>query len=318
MTSRYTGSGETQLQQDLDRFSRLSDGDANGFIELVERVLSTTLTEDFWRVTVPEALVTSGPAMSPVYQCYLAALNTLDAEMFMLKAPRVREWMDPSLPQKKGMEGHHLFPRKYQENVLGITDLKRINQAANFAPTDWDTNIEINDQAPKDYWPTLVARRYGSEENMGQQRRWHALPDGWHLMEYDEFLGQRRKLMAQVIRDGYSAIGSALMPMVATAPAPAQDMSELATLQWMMDQDLIHAGDQLGTSDPDWTVDATVSEDGDIIINGIHTFDSLDDAAASLGITNMDGLDFWALKTETGVIALRDLIENHGTDHTEP
>lgn len=310
MTSRYTGSSESQLQQDLDRFGRITDGDACGFITEAERVLTTVLTEDFWRVTVPEALVTSGPGLSPAYQCYLASLNILDAEMFLLGAPRVREWMDPSSPRVKGMEGHHLFPRNYLQSTLGITDLKRLNQAANFAPTDWDTNIEISDDPPQAYWPRLVGRRYGSESNLGKQLYWHALPEGWQNLDYEEFLNQRRKLMALVIRDGYQSIGQApvAMPAMLSDDPPSSDT--MTVLQTLLDTHMLRPGDLLDPVDPNWTVDAVVSDDGAILIDGIHSFDSLDDASAHLGVTNMDGLDFWALETAEGLISLRDLAAN--------
>ncbi|MDR3069177.1 MAG: hypothetical protein LBU50_06720, partial [Cellulomonas sp.] len=307
MTSRYIGSGESQLQQDLDRIGRLVDGDAAGFVEVAERVLTTTLTDDFWMVSVPEKLVTSGPAMSPVYQCYLAALNTLDAEMFLLASPKVREWMDPTAPHVKGMEGHHLFPRRYLETALGITDLKRINQAANFAPTDWDTNIEISDREPAEYWPELVARRYGSEDAPERHRYWHALPEGWFRMDYDEFLDRRRKLMASVIKDGYEAISRAA-PLPTTRPdEPADQTPDDIGLQSLAELGLLLPGDLLDPVDPTWTVDAVVSDDGNVVIDGIHVFDSLDTAAAHLGITNMDGLDFWALETPDGLVPLRDI-----------
>jgi Uncharacterized conserved protein len=32
---------------------------------------------------------------------------------------------------------------------------------------------------------------------------WHALPEGWHRMGYDQFLEERRNRIAQVTRDGY-------------------------------------------------------------------------------------------------------------------
>ena len=35
---------------------------------------------------------------------------------------------------------------------------------------------------------------------------WHALPDSWETLPYDEFLQQRRKLIALVIRDAYERI----------------------------------------------------------------------------------------------------------------
>ena len=34
----------------------------------------------------------------------------------------------------------------------------------------------------------------------------HALPDGWHNMGYEEFLENRRSLMAKVIEKGFNTI----------------------------------------------------------------------------------------------------------------
>jgi hypothetical protein len=35
---------------------------------------------------------------------------------------------------------------------------------------------------------------------------WHALPDGWESLDYFDFLAERRKRIAQVIRDGYTTL----------------------------------------------------------------------------------------------------------------
>ncbi|MCL2803662.1 MAG: DUF262 domain-containing protein [Micrococcales bacterium] len=308
LTSRYTGSSESMLQQELDRFGRVEAGDAAGFVGAAERVIETTLTEDFWRVSVPEALVTSGPALSPIYQCYLAALNTLDAEMFLLASPRVRTWMDPSSPQQRGMEGHHLFPRNHLETVLGITDLKWINQAANFAPTDWDTNVEISNRPPAEYWPELVDKRGFSGENLERQMYWHALPEGWHETGYDEFLIQRRALMSRVIRDGFDSIGQSAPAAPSKLRGIDSDAAGAAALQDLLEKGLLRANDLLDPVDPNWIVDAVVSDDGNVVIDGIRAFDSLDDAATYLGVTSIDGLDFWALECPTGLKPLREIL----------
>jgi hypothetical protein len=36
---------------------------------------------------------------------------------------------------------------------------------------------------------------------------WHALPQGWENMEYKDFLEQRRKLIAHIIKDGFETLG---------------------------------------------------------------------------------------------------------------
>jgi len=35
---------------------------------------------------------------------------------------------------------------------------------------------------------------------------WHALPEGWENMEYEDFLISRRKAIANVIRDGFDRL----------------------------------------------------------------------------------------------------------------
>ncbi len=304
LTARYTGSSESQIQKDLDQIGALNKGDAEGFERLLNRTIATQLTEDYWRFNLPQNLVTSGASLSPHYQCYLAALNILDAKMFMLNE-RVRDWMDPNQPAAKGTEGHHLFPRKYQEKVLGITDFKRINQVANFAPTDWATNIHISDRAPKDYWQELVDKRSQGEEWLKQQMYWHAVPEGWEDMDYDEFLTDRRKLIAQVIRDAFAHITADSAPVISTTDVEKRAASR--TLQEFFEAELLKSGDLLDPVDPDWIVDAVINEDGHLVIDGINVFDSLDEAAHSLGVTNLKGEEFWALEDGDELVPLSKL-----------
>ena len=308
LTGRYTGSSESQIQKDLDMFAEIPAGDADEFATLVDKTISISVTNDFWEFNAPQSLVSSSYKLSPVYQCYLAALNYLDADMFMLRM-KVREWMDPALPAVKGQEGHHLVPRSYQEKVLGITDTKRINQVANFAPTDWHTNVQISDRAPADYWPELESERGGDGTWMKKQRYWHALPDQWHLLPYEEFLAQRRKLIAQVTRDAFERLGrdgqGSLAGSLDLAAEAAADEASLATL---LDGGYLVPGDQLDPVDPEWVVDAVVTEDGTIQIDGGHEFDSLDEAARYLEVTNVSGFEFWALEKDGGIAPLADVV----------
>ncbi|WP_454728192.1 GmrSD restriction endonuclease domain-containing protein [Cellulosimicrobium protaetiae] len=310
VTSRYTGSSESQLQKDLDMFGSLADGDAHGFDRLVDQTIRTALTDDYWRFNVPQLLVTSSTALSPVYQCYLAALNILDADMFML-GMKVRDWMDPALPAVKGLEGHHLFPRAYQQNVLGATDTKRINQVANFAPTDWDTNIAISDRPPASYWPELVAERGSDSAWLAKQHYWHALPEGWEHMEYDEFLETRRQRISTVIHDAFALLSGTDAHLPLETVAAEVNAPEMVSLADLLETGILKPGDLLDPVDPDWQVDAVVSEDGTIVIDGLHEFDTLDDAARHLEVTNISGLEFWALERDGGVAPLTEVVAEH-------
>jgi len=318
LTLRYTGSGETQLQKDLDRLADVEAKDSDGFVEALEEAILNELTADFWAYRVPDALVTSGASLSPAYQCYLAALNNLGAELFMIRMS-VGQWMNPSIPKVKGMEAHHLFPRKYQENILGTTDLKRINQAANFAPTDWDTNIFISDKPPTEYWTELVKQRAGVDKAwLAKQRYWHALPEGWETLEYNDFLAQRRRLIAQVVRDGFDKIGagSVAIAAAATEGTPAIDVAE-AEQEWtiaaLIELGVLRPGDNLdpiGGADQD----AAVTDDATLLVTDVdgrtEEFDTLDAAARHLGFSNASGVDLWVLDDNPGVTIGELLIES--------
>lgn len=121
---------------------------------------------------------------------------------------RVSELLDPSIKAKKAAtERHHLFPKSFL-STADITEVAETNQIANFALVEWNDNIAISGSAPSEYYPKY-AKRF-SPQKLAQMHYWHALPDEWHQMEYWEFIGQRRKLLAQVIRDGFARLSGAV------------------------------------------------------------------------------------------------------------
>ncbi|MCC3291779.1 DUF262 domain-containing protein [Arthrobacter sp. zg-Y1110] len=309
LSGRYTGSAETQLQKDLDRLTAISGNEAGSFVSTLETVIDAELSEDFWTLRMPDSLISSSSALSPSYQAYLAALNILDADMFMLNN-KVQQWMDPALPATKGTEGHHLNPRKYLENVVGIRDLKKINQVANFAPTDWSTNNLISDREPADYWPALVRERGFDEESLRQQMFWHALPDGWEGMDYEEFLYERRILLAQVTRAGYERLrwgqseAPAVIPLTARSSAThaERDIAEL------MEAGVLSSGDLLSPVDDSIRMRAEVTDDGVVVIDG-HEFATLNAAAHHAGADNVPGAEFWQVENPEGEqVAIQSLM----------
>lgn len=98
-----------------------------------------------------------------------------------------------------------MHPKAYLKK-LGITDLRDTNQIANYALVEWSDNINIREAPPAEYFPKLIEDRKIAGDELQKMCYWHALPDGWETMSYDEFLTVRRKAMAQVIRDGFKAL----------------------------------------------------------------------------------------------------------------
>ena len=116
-TGRYTNSPGTIIEEDLARFNEVKSGDSVGFADVLNHVLGTVLTPDFWTIRLPDDFITSSTSASPAYQGYLATLNILDADLFALNG-KVRDWMDPSAATIKDVEGHHLFPKAYLRDEL--------------------------------------------------------------------------------------------------------------------------------------------------------------------------------------------------------
>lgn len=201
LTRRYTGSPESVMEQDLTQLRDV--GDAEEFVSHFDRIINDMLSEDYWNITLPNELATSS-ANSPSLFAYHAALNLLDAQVLFSKM-KVSELLDPvTQANKSALERHHLFPKAYLKK-LGITETRITNQIANYALVEWPDNVAISDSSPAEYYLPIYTERFSTEE-MKQMSYWHALPSGWENMEYQEFLDARRKLMAQVIRDGFEKL----------------------------------------------------------------------------------------------------------------
>ena len=200
MTGRYTNSPETRFEADLSMVRDLPDGAA--FVARLREICATTLTGDYWDITLPSQLATSA-SRSPSLFAYQASLIKLDAPV-LFSPMKLAAMVDPAIKgSKSALEQHHLFPRGYMEDQ-GVKDLKIINQIANFAPVEWPANIKIGKQAPAHYVPALDAAMAAAERE--RVYKLHALPLLWWDMPYDEFLVSRRLRMAQVVREAWEAL----------------------------------------------------------------------------------------------------------------
>jgi hypothetical protein len=197
LTGRYTSSPESTMDSDLNRLGAV--GDAQDFVRMLEDLVASELTNDYWSITLPTALDSSS-ARNPELFAYVAAQNRLNAPV-LFSHKKIAELIDPSLRGKrKALERHHLFPRAWLEKQ-GVTDLKLINQMANQALLEWPDNVAIGDASPQTYVAEIRSRFPASEWKVMLDL--HALPVDWEQMGYDVFLEARRRLMADVIRRGF-------------------------------------------------------------------------------------------------------------------
>ncbi len=234
LTGRYTGSFETRMEQDLALLRDVKD--AAGFVALWRKIIAATLTDDYFRISLPNELAVSQTRV-PALFAYYAALNLLDARVLFAKM-KVADLLDPAAQAKKSaLERHHLFPRKFLAKI-GVKEQAQQNQLANMALVEWKDNIEISDMAPAVYLPKYLVRYKpesgtGSQpEDLAQMYYWHALPDGWQQMPYGQFLEARRKRMAGVICDAFRLLFTGQKPSPKLSPialpdsAPAEEAGE--------------------------------------------------------------------------------------------
>jgi hypothetical protein len=200
LTGRYTSSPETVMDGDLNRLKNLAGESA--FISVLDGLMESELTNDFWTTTLPAALESSS-ARNPELFAFIAAQNRLGAPV-LFSHKKISDLIDPALrTRKKSLERHHLFPRGWLEKT-GETDLKVINQMANYALLEWPENISISDDPPSKYVNEIRVRF--SKSDWDRMHEMHALPEGWQSMSYEDFLHARRSLMASVIRRGYETL----------------------------------------------------------------------------------------------------------------
>ncbi|MCO6388718.1 DUF262 domain-containing protein [Paracoccus sp. M683] len=219
LTGRYTNSPETRFEADLALVRDLSGG--TEYLAMLRKICATTLTPDYWSITLPSQLATSA-SQSPSLFAYNASLIKLDA-CALYSPVKIASLVDPAVKGTKvALERHHLFPRAHLEET-GIRELKKINQIANFAPVEWPENIRIGKKPPSAYVPPLDAAL--SAEKRTELYFWHALPHLWWEMPYEAFLVERRERMARVIEAAWKLLNGN-GPSVAKAEISVAELIE--------------------------------------------------------------------------------------------
>lgn len=160
------------------------------------------MSETYFSVELVKDL-TSSSASSPLWFGYVASINVLGTPMLFSNTPQSMYWVVGADGDKKSIDKHHIFPKHYLEEI-GIIDDRDRNQLANFTYLDYNTNIDISDDAPALYVERFKAK-YGEEEYAKHLEN-NAIPYGFESLSYFDFLNQRRKLMAEIIKKAYNRL----------------------------------------------------------------------------------------------------------------
>ena len=204
LTGRYSGSPESTFDYDIKRFQ------TNDPVELLEHTEAGELSDAFWNNILVTKLNTS-VASSPMFHVFLMAQVKMGDYGFLSEQIDVK-----SLIEQHG-DIHHIFPKKYLQKC-GIKERGQYNQIANYVYTQSEINIQIKDQAPKDYM-TRVKRQciegntdYGginSLEKLKANMEANCIPleiFDMDCTQFEEFLEQRRHLIAKKIHQYYDSL----------------------------------------------------------------------------------------------------------------
>lgn len=204
LTGRYSGSSESIMDRDIRRIAE------QGFIPFYEEVAASRLSDTFWEVELPQNLVTTsvrtGAWMVYVASQARAADNTLFTNGFKV-ADIIGNVGDI----------HHIFPKAYLRDEIDAPQ-RLYNQVANYTFLEKRINIAIGKKSPKEYFGIAKDAITSGEDYFGDIADPEALrsnleanciPEGIFEMEaadYEDFLAQRRKLMARKIERYFKSL----------------------------------------------------------------------------------------------------------------
>lgn len=204
LTARHSGSFESTWEQDIRRIN------TQGAAAYLKQIEESELTDGFWEVSLPNSLETTSTA-SPFFQSFLAAQVAGGARGFLSKSITVA-----AMHQQSG-DIHHVVPKDFlQKN--GFADRSDYNQVANFALTETSINISISNKPPSVYMADIAAQIetgvivLGEITDSGELERnlaENAIPPNLANVTagmYPEFLVERRKLMAGVVRTYFEGL----------------------------------------------------------------------------------------------------------------
>jgi len=203
LTSRYSGSSETQFDQDI---RQIAEGD---FADILTNVEQAELSPAFWEVGLIQQFETSGTS-SPYFWVFVAAQVRANDKGLLSKDIMVRE-----LISHLG-DIHHIFPRDLLKKA-GLTR-SQYNQIANYAYTQEEINIKIGNKPPCAYFANIQAQcnggplKYGAIANMDMLRAnlaANSVPEeimDMDVEQFDQFLKRRRVLMAAKVRGYYEGL----------------------------------------------------------------------------------------------------------------
>ncbi len=203
LTSRYIASPESAMDLDLRRIEE------KGFVVYLAEV-EQNLSDTFWNTTLVQNLETS--SVNSPYLCVFWAASCREGNNSLFNEGSKFSNLIVTMG-----DVHHIFPKQYLIDN-GIKDKAKYNQVANFTYLDTPTNIAVGKDEPCKYFSKVFNQVKTGDFKIGNLKTEDAIKKNladncipleiknWTYKDYDKFLEQRRKLMAQKIRSYYEKL----------------------------------------------------------------------------------------------------------------
>lgn len=203
ITGRYSASPESMFDFDIKQIENKT------FDLYLQEKEDGELSDAFWDVNLVQRLDTS-VASSPFFNVFLASQVKDNDRGFLSKEISVN-----NLIMHRG-DIHHIFPKNYLKKA-GLTRSK-YNQIANYVYMQQEVNIKVGNKAPETYFSEVLNQchtgelKYGAiatRKELSKNLEENCIPEAVFTMtieNYQEFLMERRKLIAKKIKAYYYSL----------------------------------------------------------------------------------------------------------------
>lgn len=203
LTGRYSSSPESAFAKDLRLIKE------NGVVKTLNDIEDATLSENFWDIAVVQDLSYTSTT-NPTYLTYLAAQCAKNDISLLSNNVMVRDLIESA------GDVHHIFPKQYLKDH--DFEKNKYNQEANYVYLDRPINIAIGKKAPNEYFALAVKQCETKKAEVGTITDLEQLKDNlatncipfsvvdMTYENYEEFLAERRKLMAKKIKNYYYSL----------------------------------------------------------------------------------------------------------------
>jgi hypothetical protein len=167
-------------------------------LELINTTIDKVLTDSFWEAPFAgnrETIMT------------IALIQQGQKTLFS----KVHKVSDQYLQSGGSMEVqiHHIFPQNYlltHPEAAKRRDEDASDVGPNKASIDAAANRMISDKSPAEYVALIKEDRKYSDEEWDAMCAANALPKDWHLMDFDDFVDARAKLIPKVIKKTFDQL----------------------------------------------------------------------------------------------------------------